>query len=196
MIRSIPLCFRCLFIASSPSTAPMALYPCLVDLRHKAPQIGVVLGTRMVSVPLCVTSSGSSPAAPRSRQGEIYAKGRARPRLAVDVDKPAVLLHNAVHGGQTEPGALAHFLRAEERIEDLLLRRLIHSRSGVGDDHHRVCTGLTVTVSMDEPFVHVGLGCSDKEPSSPRHGVTRVGDKIEKYLIDLGGIGHDDHSSG
>src|SRR5437773_12281627 len=50
---------------------------------------------------------------------EIDLERRPLPRLAVHPDMAIALLHDAVHGGETEAGALARFLGGEERLEDV-----------------------------------------------------------------------------
>ena len=50
---------------------------------------------------------------------KVEAEGRADARLAIDVNCPLVLLHDAVDHGQAEAGALAHLLGGEEGLEDM-----------------------------------------------------------------------------
>ena len=46
-------------------------------------------------------------------------------------DSPAMLFHHSVADAEPEPGALAHFLRGVERVENFF--GLFHARSSVGE---------------------------------------------------------------
>ncbi len=60
----------------------------------------------------------SNPLSASSRTREADLETWSRPRLAVDADEPAVLLHDPVHRGEPQAGPLAGLLRREERLED------------------------------------------------------------------------------
>ena len=74
-------------------------------------------------------AGGSLP--PRHRQLHEERRAASRPRL--EPDAPAVLLHDRVGDGQAEAGALADFLRREERVEDLRLHVVRNARAVVVD---------------------------------------------------------------
>src|SRR5262245_17865235 len=64
-----------------------------------------------------VASSVMSPGRPRD--GQAQGEARAAAGWAVRAELPAVLLHDLVADGEAEPGALAHRLGGEERVEDI-----------------------------------------------------------------------------
>jgi hypothetical protein len=53
------------------------------------------------------------------RPRQIDLKGRSHAWLTVGPDEPTVLLHDAIHGSQTETGALAFLFSIIERLEDV-----------------------------------------------------------------------------
>src|SRR5690606_39338727 len=79
---------------------------------------------------------------PRVDPRQVDLEGRPLPRLAVDPDVAATLLHDPVDGAEAEPGPLPLLLRGEERLEDSLPRALVHPGTGVADDEDDVGAGL------------------------------------------------------
>ena len=71
---------------------------------------------------------------------KIGAESSAALRLAVDEDKAAALLHDAVHRGEAQAGALGA-LGGEERLEDARLGFAVHADAGVADGEHDVVAG-------------------------------------------------------
>src|SRR5439155_1904861 len=69
----------------------------------------------------------------RGRQGER--EGAADARTALHVDLAAVVLHDAVHKGQAQPGAVG--LGGEERLEDVAEIAGGDALPGVGHAHHQ-----------------------------------------------------------
>src|SRR5581483_11682131 len=59
-------------------------------------------------------------------------EGRSHADLARHRDVAATLLDDAIDGGEAETGPLPALLRGEERLEDALAGRFIHSAAGVG----------------------------------------------------------------
>ena len=59
----------------------------------------------------------------RPVQREHHREGRARARRAVDLNRAAVGADDAERDGEAEPGAEAHILRREERLENLAAPR-------------------------------------------------------------------------
>ena len=60
---------------------------------------------------------------------QLHEERRAAPGRRLDANAPAVLLDDRVRDGQSEPGALADVLGREERVEDLGLHVVGHSRA-------------------------------------------------------------------
>src|SRR5688572_32870286 len=54
---------------------------------------------------------------------EVHRERTASSRLALDDDHPAALLHDPVHGRETEPRSPADLLGREKRLEQPLLDR-------------------------------------------------------------------------
>src|SRR5260370_28658490 len=94
-------------------------------------------------------------------------------RLHLDV--PVVLVHDDAPGDvQPEPGALAHRLWREERLEYPAPDLLGYSRSGVAE--------------LDEDLVTVEAG-AHRERSRPVHGRHRVVDQVRPHLVQLARVG-------
>ena len=102
--------------------------------------------TSTVSVPAAALGrrprSGLSRRRRPSARGKYTLKVAPLARLAVDPDVAAALLDDAVDGGEPEPGALALFLGREERLEQPLLRLVVHADPAVADRQHHVRTRL------------------------------------------------------
>lgn len=75
--------------------------------------------------------AGSSELGLRDR--EENPETRASAQLGVQLNLPAKLANNAVHGGKTEASALANRLGDEKRLEDVIARGFVHAATGVGN---------------------------------------------------------------
>src|SRR5262245_59048235 len=74
---------------------------------------------------------------------ELHLEAAAPPQLAFDRDGSAVASHDAVTGGEPEPGADADLLGGEERIEDAPQVLGRDAGAVVADrDQHRVAAHL------------------------------------------------------
>src|SRR4030095_12471021 len=71
---------------------------------------------------------------------------RAAAVLAVNPDVDAVLLDDAVAGGEAETGAAAGRLGREERLEEVPRDVLGHAHAGVADGQHHVVPRLDALV--------------------------------------------------
>ena len=101
---------------------------------------------------------------------------------------PAALTHDAVDGGEPQPGALAPRLRGEERLEGPLQRRGVHAGAGVGDAQDDVAARR----HRQDPRAALGdvhVGGRDREPPALRHGVARVHHEVHEHLLELPGVG-------
>ena len=120
---------------------------------------------------------------------QVNPEGRAAPHVTVHHDLAAALLDDAVHRGQTEPGAAVHGLRREERLEDPLERRGVHSLTRVLHAEHHVRSGHGLALRAEIVARERDVGGDQLDAAPVRHGVTRVDEQIHEHLIDLGGIG-------
>src|SRR5690606_39441032 len=73
---------------------------------------------------LPISSHRSFIAGARVQPRQDHVESRASARLAHHPDRSTALLHDAVDGGQPEPGAFAGLLRGEEWIEEAAADRL------------------------------------------------------------------------
>ena len=101
----------------------------------------------------------------RSVPRDIDGERGATAGLAVDLDEAARLLDDAVDARESQPGALAHALGGEIRLEDLVQRHG-DALTGVGDGQHREGG------RGRERFVDVAW--YDGQHASARHRVARV----------------------
>src|SRR5438046_2927215 len=62
---------------------------------------------------------------------QVDADRGATARRPVHGDVPAALTHDAVHGGESQPGALAAWLGGEERLEQVCLDLVVHADPAV-----------------------------------------------------------------
>ncbi len=70
-----------------------------------------------------------------------YAEEAALLRFNVDVDQSAMLLDDAINGGETHAGAAAAFFGGEERLEDAIASFRVHGHAAIGDAKNSVGTG-------------------------------------------------------
>src|SRR5206468_4506219 len=72
---------------------------------------------------------------------QVNRKGCAMAGVAVDYNRAAALLDDAVHGRQSQPSASPLFFGGEEGLENLGKCLCIHAASGVADGQHDVGAG-------------------------------------------------------
>src|SRR2546425_735978 len=113
------------------------------------------------------------------------------PRLRIQPDVAAALLHDAVHRREPEPRALALFLRGEERLEDPRLRGGVHADARVRDGEHYVGAGSHGPVLERVALVELGVCRFDRELAAPRHRVAGVHDQVHDHLLQLARVGPD-----
>ena len=111
------------------------------------------------------------------RQLDVERRAAIRPRL--ETDAAAVLLHDRVGDRQAEPGALADFLRREERVEDLRLQI-------VGDSG-------AVVVDLEHDGFPIGVvpRADDEDAAAVRrqHRLLGVDHQVQQHLLDLVAVG-------
>jgi hypothetical protein len=124
--------------------------------------------------------------------GEADREGGALAGRAVDVDVSTALVHGAVHGRETEPGALPDRLGGEERLEHMGQHIGRHAVPGIAHPQHH---GIAVT---RRPLAARGgeIGGLDGERAALRHRVARVHRQVHQHLLDLRRIGLDPPQAG
>ncbi|OFW47923.1 MAG: hypothetical protein A3J29_21025 [Acidobacteria bacterium RIFCSPLOWO2_12_FULL_67_14b] len=103
---------------------------------------------------------------------------------ALDGNRAAALLDDAVHDGQTKAGALAGRLGGEERLEDPGTRRLIHAKTVIDDSED----GEFRVGSVGVPCLH---GCLNPNGAAAWHGVASVDHQIRDHLFQPASVGPD-----
>src|SRR5262245_46976067 len=116
-----------------------------------------------------LTSPGMASALPSERNP--HRERRPLTGFALGVNFAAVFLHDLVADRQSEAGSLSHRFGREEGIEDAADHLGRYAGAGVPDDHAR--------------RISVGPGL-DGELARPGHGLSGIGQEVEKDLIDLG----------
>ena len=118
----------------------------------------------------------------RRDHGQLDAEFRPAPRLALDRDRPAVLLDDPLAEREAESRPLPARLRREEGLEDPRPDLGRNPRPGVADlEPHPVPLAV-------EP-------CRDREPARRRHGAHRVlgiHDEVHQHLVESVGIRPED----
>src|SRR5262249_14874032 len=117
----------------------------------------------------------------RQEDGEL----RALAGLAFDEDEAARLLDDAVDGGETKPGAGAHLLRREERLEDARQILAWNADAGVGHLDLHVFAGRHYLVGAPHRIFARHVGGADGERAARRHGVPRIDGEIDDDLLEL-----------
>ena len=123
--------------------------------------------------------------------GQEDAKRGALAGLRLDLEKPPVLLDDAVDHGQPETGAPAHLLGGEERLEDASARLVTHARAGVTHLEPDVAPGLGARVARERRLVEVDGTRLEGEQPAVGHGVAGIDGEVHHHLLDLGRIGED-----
>ncbi len=110
--------------------------------------------------------------------------------FAVQPDVAFALLDDAVHRGQSEPGALQS-LGGVEGLEDVGLGIGVHAHAGVADGEHDVVAGLHRGMEAGVVGVEGDVGGLDGQLPAVRHGIAGVDRQVHDDLLDLSGIGLD-----
>ena len=102
-----------------------------------------------------------------------------------------VLFHNAVHGRESKPGALAQLLGGEEGLEETLLGLRVHAGPGVRDGQHHVRAGLHFYAVLHILLIESHVGRLDGQLAAVGHCVARVDRQVHEHLLDLPGVDAD-----
>ena len=95
------------------------------------------------------------------------------------------LLHDTIHGGQAEAGALSLRFGREERLEDPLLGLGVHSRPRVAHREEHITPRRDARMRRGVGCVEKSLVGLDTEHSAVRHRVPGVHGQIEQHLFHL-----------
>ncbi len=121
----------------------------------------------------------------RGRQAD--ADGRAAAERAVDGDQPAVVLCDAIRGGQAETGPFSPLLGGEEGIEDAQPGVLVHAVPGIGDGDLDVGTRLHI-VRRHIGLVQFDVVGLDVEIAAAGHRLPCVDENVKESVLDLTAI--------
>ena len=99
-------------------------------------------------------------------------------------------LDDAVHHRQTQPGALAHRLGGEKRLEDVRLRGLVHATAVVADPDMRIPARRRQAQPLRRGGVQRhGIQADDDAAAATVQRVPGVGAQVHQHLLQLGGVG-------
>src|SRR5207247_2086672 len=120
---------------------------------------------------------------------EVEPKRRAGHRLALDVDKAAVVFDDAIDHGKSQSGSLTLVFGGKEGLENPLPNALIYSDPGIAH--------FKTDVAASHGFAHVlqgravdGLSFEGQSPAVG-HRVAGVYAEIQERLLDVILVGHD-----
>ena len=97
----------------------------------------------------------------------------------------AVLAHDAVHGGEPEPGAFALLFGREEGLEHARARRGVHTGAGIADGEEDIRARLGIDVLLGVRAVDLHLVRFDGEDAAVRHGIAGVDGEVQEHLVNL-----------
>ena len=100
----------------------------------------------------------------------------------------AALLHDAVHGGEAEPGSLPLLLGGEERLEDVGGGLRAHAGTGVAHREGHVGPRREVGPARRGRLADLDVANGDPDAPAARHGVARVHREVHEDLLHLARI--------
>ena len=108
---------------------------------------------------------------------------------ALDLNPAFVLTDDAIHGGQTEAGALTDILGGEKRLIYMREDRGVHAPAVVGDGKTEEVSAAGI--GMPAPVVFGERDSSQANADGARAGdrIAGVDDEIHDNLLEIGGIG-------
>ncbi len=120
---------------------------------------------------------------------QVNAEGGAHADLAVDDDRAARLLHDAVDRGKAEARALAHLLGREERIEDFLKMLGLDAGAGVAHLAEHIFAAGKPPVLQRQQFALAHIRGADRDLAAVGHRVARVHREVHDHLENLALVG-------
>src|SRR5436190_9697001 len=112
----------------------------------------------------------------------------ALPLLAVNLDMPATLLHEAIDHAEAEPGASPDVFGREEWLKHFLLDGLRYAGSRIADGQDDVSAGLRLRVISAVRFVQHGLSGFNQQPATALHRIAGIEREIEQRRRQLARI--------
>ena len=102
-----------------------------------------------------------------------------------------VLLHDAVHGGQAQTGAVALLLGCEEWFENAAERFLLHAGAGVG--HGEAGKLARTRGGLRGRWRRRDCACAevDRDGAALGHGIACVDEQVHHDLLDHARVGLD-----
>ena len=125
----------------------------------------------------------------RCAGGQVDFKHRAFAEFAGDFDPAAMLLHDAMHGGEAEAGALALLLRGEEGLEDALQLLGGNAAATVADAQADRGAGPGIGLLRDIRRADLHQPGAERQRPALGHRIAGVHREIRDDLIEHGGIG-------
>ena len=123
--------------------------------------------------------------------GQIDLKHGALAGGAIDGDPALVLGHQAVDGGQAQPGGGGAVLCSEEGLEEMAARGLVDARAGIGDGQHDVGAGVGVGMAFHVGVVYRGIGGANRQLATSGKGLHGIPHQVHQSIAHLPGIhGH------
>ena len=104
--------------------------------------------------------------------------------FTVNIDKTAMVLDNAIGGGQSQSCAAAHLFSGKEGVEYTFLSLFIHTGPCIGNRHLDVFPRLHMSMFGLDPF-QIEIICFQINISAARHGLPRVHKDVQEYLFQL-----------
>src|SRR5271155_244656 len=125
------------------------------------------------------------------RKRKIGAEETALTGLAIYVDEAAMLLHDAVNGGQGHATGAAVLAIHEEGFEDVLAGLGVHADSGIGHGKHGVRAWRNVGIETAEGIIKLRSFGFNAQEAAVGHAVPGVETQVHEHVLDLRGIGLD-----
>src|SRR4029077_13502587 len=102
-------------------------------------------------------------------------------RFAIDLDRAAALLNDAVHRRQSEAGPVAGAFGGEERLEDVSRGLGVHAAAGIADRQLH-----------PPPAIGLDIRQNDADLTAAGHRVARVDGEVHQDLFDRAVVGADE----
>src|SRR5260370_13351525 len=101
------------------------------------------------------------------------------------MDVSFALSDDSVDGGETKPRAFSHFLRREERLEDVSSGGLVHSAAGIAYPKQHIAPRRDVGFVPALRALEMNVARRDPEPTTPGHRLAGVHRQVGDHLLHL-----------